>query len=199
VALNLTHVQGRHTFKAGGYLNHSYKAQNTGAGGIANLTFQGYVDFGNNTNNTLDSGFGYANADLGIFNQYQQASKFIEGDYLYNQIEFYVQDTWKVTNRLTLDYGMRFVHQQPQYDKLDQSSNFFSNQWQTSVARCFTSARPTRPSAAPEAFGRSFAFTNVSECRGWKREIPVTPADPSNPLILQNHAKHAAKLELLDK
>jgi hypothetical protein len=129
VAINITHVQGRHTFKAGGYLNHSYKAQNTGAGGIANLTFQGYVDFGNNTNNTLDSGFGYANADLGIFNQYQQASKFIEGDYLYNQIEFYIQDTWKVTNRLTLDYGMRFVHQQPQYDKFNQSSNFFSDQW----------------------------------------------------------------------
>jgi hypothetical protein len=52
VAIDLTHVQGRHTFKGGFYLNHSYKAQNTGAGGIANLTFQGYVDFGNNTNNT---------------------------------------------------------------------------------------------------------------------------------------------------
>ena len=133
VAVNLTHVQGRHTFKAGGYLNHSFKAQNTGAGGIANLTFQGYVDFGNNTNNTLDSGFGFANADLGIFNQYLQASQFIEGDYLYNQIEFYVQDTWKVTNRLTLDYGMRFVHEQPQYDKLEQSSNFFPNQYQASA------------------------------------------------------------------
>ncbi|HTS30174.1 MAG TPA: carboxypeptidase-like regulatory domain-containing protein [Bryobacteraceae bacterium] len=124
VAANVTHVQGTHTFKAGAYLNHSYKAQNTGAGGIANLTFQGYVDFGNNSNNTLDSGFGYANAALGVFNQYQQASKFIEGDYLYNQIEGYVQDTWKVTKHLTLDYGVRFVHQQPQYDKFDQSSNF---------------------------------------------------------------------------
>ena len=49
------------------------------------------MDFGNNTNNTLGSGFGFANADLGIFNQYLQASKFIEGDYLYNQIEFYLQ------------------------------------------------------------------------------------------------------------
>jgi len=124
VAADVTHIQGTHTFKAGFYLNHSYKAQNTGAGGIANLTFQGYVDFGNNSNNTLDSGFGYANAALGVFNQYQQASKFIEGDYLYNQIEGYAQDTWKVTRHLTLNYGLRFVHQQPQYDKFDQSSNF---------------------------------------------------------------------------
>ena len=39
---------------------------------------------------------------------------------LYNQLEFYIQDNWKVSNRLTLDYGMRFVHQQPQYDQFNQ-------------------------------------------------------------------------------
>ena len=69
-----------------------------------------------------------------------QASKFIEGDYLYNQIEFYVQDNWKVTNRLTLDYGVRFVHQQPQYDEFDQSSNFFPNQFQASAAQVLYTA-----------------------------------------------------------
>ncbi len=117
VAGSLTKIVGRHTLKAGAYLNHSYKAQNTGAGGIANLSFQGYVNFGNNTNNTLDSGFGYSNAALGVFKEYLQASKFIEGDMVYNQVEVFVQDNWKVTNRLTLDYGMRFVHQGPQYDQ----------------------------------------------------------------------------------
>ncbi len=48
---------------------------------------------------------------------------------VYNQLEFFLQDTWKVNGRLTLDYGMRFVHQQPQYDEYLQMSNFFSNQW----------------------------------------------------------------------
>ncbi len=134
VDINLTHIQGRHTIKGGFYFNHSFKAQNTGAGGIPNLSFQGFVDFGNNTNNPFDTGFGYANAAAGIFNQYLQASKFIEGDFLYDNIEFYVQDNWKVTNRLTLDYGIRFVHQSPQYDEFNQSSNFFPNQWQASQA-----------------------------------------------------------------
>ncbi|HLK62335.1 MAG TPA: carboxypeptidase regulatory-like domain-containing protein [Bryobacteraceae bacterium] len=128
---SLTKVQGRHTIKAGAYLNHSYKAQNAGF----NASFAGNVDFSNNTNNTLDSGFGYSNAALGVFNSYSQASKYIEGSMLYNQLEFYVQDNWKVSNRLTLDYGMRFVHQQPQYDQFNQESNFFPDKFTAANAQ----------------------------------------------------------------
>ena len=49
VAASITKVMGRHTMKAGFYNNHSFKAQNVGAGG--GLSFQGTVDFGNDTNN----------------------------------------------------------------------------------------------------------------------------------------------------
>jgi hypothetical protein len=136
-AASLTKVAGRHTIKGGFYLNHSYKAQNVGAGGIANLTFQGYVNFGNDSTNALDSGFGYSNAALGVFTQYLQASRFIEGNLLYNQVEGYLQDNWKVSNKLTLDYGARFVHQQPQYDKFQQMSNFFPEKWKASDAPVF--------------------------------------------------------------
>ena len=66
-AVSLTKIAGHHTFKAGFYNNHSYKAQNTGAGGVANLSFQPFVDFGNDTNNALDTGYGYANALTGVF------------------------------------------------------------------------------------------------------------------------------------
>ena len=55
VAISLTKVAGRHTIKAGFYNNHSFKAQNVGAGGC-NLSFQGDVNFGNDTNNALDTG-----------------------------------------------------------------------------------------------------------------------------------------------
>jgi hypothetical protein len=134
VAVSLTKVAGRHTMKAGFYNNHSFKAQNVGAGGIANLTFQGYVNFGNDTNNALDTGFGYANAATGVFTQYLQASKFIEGSMIYNNTEFYLQDNWKVNNRLTVDYGMRFTRQQPQYDQFQQMSNFFPEQWSAANA-----------------------------------------------------------------
>ena len=93
--------------------------------------FQGTVDFNNDTNNLLDSQFGYANAALGVFTRYQQTEKFVEGSMIYNNTEFYIQDNWKVNNRLTLDYGIRFTHQQPQYDQFQQMSNFFPDLWST--------------------------------------------------------------------
>ncbi len=129
----MTKIAGRHTFKGGFYNNHSYKAQNVGAGG--GLSFQGTVNFGNDNNNPLDTGFGYANAATGIFTQYQQAEKFVEGSMIYNNTEFYIQDNWKVNNRLTLDYGMRFTRQQPQYDQFQQMSNFFPDQWNNSQSQ----------------------------------------------------------------
>ena len=134
VAISMTKVWNSHTFKTGFYNNHSFKAQNTGAGGVANLGFQGYVNFGNDTNNALDTGFGYSNAAVGVFTQYLQQSKLIEGSMIYNNTEFYLQDNWKVTSKLTLDYGMRFTRQQPQHDQFGQMSNFFADQWSASAA-----------------------------------------------------------------
>ncbi|HJZ78092.1 MAG TPA: hypothetical protein VKE51_40475 [Vicinamibacterales bacterium] len=137
VAISLTKVMNSHTFKAGFHNNHSFKAQNTGAGGIANLTFQGYVNFGNDTNNFLDTGFGFASAAVGVFTQHLQASNFMEGHMVYNNTEFYLQGNWKVNRRLTLDYGVRFTRQQPQYDRFEQMSNFFPELWSASSAPVF--------------------------------------------------------------
>ena len=44
--------------------------------------------------------------------------KFVEGSFIYNHIDWYIQDNWKVNSKLTLDYGLRFVNQRPQYDQL---------------------------------------------------------------------------------
>jgi Carboxypeptidase regulatory-like domain len=132
VAISITKIAGRHTIKGGFYNNHSYKAQNVDAGG--GLRFQPNVDFGQDTNNPLDAQFGYANAITGIFRQYTQAEKFIEGSMIYNNTEFYIQDNWKVNSRLTMDYGLRFTRQQPQHDQFQQMSNFFPDQWSRSAA-----------------------------------------------------------------
>jgi hypothetical protein len=131
-SISLTKVWDRHTTKAGFYLNHSFKAQNLGAGGGA--SFQGNISFANDTANPLDTGFGFANAALGVFTSYQQQSKFVEGSFIYDQIDWYVQDNWKVNSKLTFDYGLRFVNQRPQYDQYLQSSNFFPERWSAGAA-----------------------------------------------------------------
>jgi hypothetical protein len=134
VSVSVTKISGHHTMKAGFYNNHSFKAQNVGAGGIANLSFQGFVNFGNGGSNPLDTGFGYANALTGVYQQYLQASNFTEGSMLYNNTEGYMQDNWKVNSRLTLDYGLRLTHQQPQYDQFNQMSNFFADKYNPAAA-----------------------------------------------------------------
>jgi outer membrane receptor protein involved in Fe transport len=145
VTISATKVTGDHTFKAGFFFTHSYKAQNLGQQASA-IPFQGLVNFSNDTNNPLDSGFGFANAALGIFSSYGQQSKIVEGGFIYNNIEWYAQDNWKVNDRLTFDYGLRFTHQQPQYDQFFQSSNFFVDKW--SRASAPTLYVPTCPNNA---------------------------------------------------
>ena len=116
-------VWNRHTFKAGTYLQRSRKDQTSfGA-------FDGSYNFGDNSSNPYDTGYGYSNAALGVFNNFSQAANFINGQYRYWNIEFYAQDTWKVSRRLTLDYGLRAAWYQPQYDASLQASTFVLSQW----------------------------------------------------------------------
>ncbi len=129
-ATSVTYVRGRHTMKGGVNINHSFKAQNMTQAGLP----MGTIDFGDNTLSPVDSSYGYANVALGIFNTYNQASKFVESGIVYFGIEPYIQDNWKVNNRLTLDYGLRFVHLQPEYDTYMQASNFFPEQWSAASA-----------------------------------------------------------------
>ena len=83
-----------------------------------------------------------------MFTAYTQQSSFVEGKFVYNQIEAYLQDNWKVNSNLTLDYGLRFTHQVPQYDANGQASNFFLDQ--------LRSLRPLRPSTCRDARAACF-------------------------------------------
>ncbi len=121
-------VWNRHTFKTGVYMQRSRKNQTSfGA-------FDGSYNFGDNSANPYDTGFGFANAALGVYNSFTQAANFINGQYRYWNLEFYVQDTWKIRKNLTLDYGIRTAWYQPQYDASSQASTFVLSQWSGSQA-----------------------------------------------------------------
>ena len=131
ISISVTKLKGRHTIKAGYQLDHSLKKQEQ----LGNpKLFQGQLNFGNDTNNPIDSGFGFANAALGVFTSYAQINELFEGNFIYDSHEWYVQDNWKVNNRLSLDYGLRITNQGPNYDTKLQASNFFVDKWRASAA-----------------------------------------------------------------
>ncbi|HKD08453.1 MAG TPA: carboxypeptidase regulatory-like domain-containing protein [Bryobacteraceae bacterium] len=123
----LTKVWGKHTIKAGFYMQRSRKDQTSFA------SFNGSYNFGDTGGltgaNPLDTGDSWANALLGVYNSFTQAQNHINGKYRYWNIEEYVQDTWKITPRLTLDYGLRGSWYQPQYDSSLQASTFILANW----------------------------------------------------------------------
>jgi hypothetical protein len=131
--VNLTKIVGSHSFKAGVYFQSSYKPQSIFA------SFNSQIDFIDNSSNPFDTGYSYANAATGVFNVYTQASKFAIPEWRYKNFEWYIQDNWKASPRLTLDYGVRFYYLTPQWDTSLQASNFLPDQFDASAAaRLFT-------------------------------------------------------------
>ena len=107
LSVSLTKVMGRHTIKTG-LLQHP---QLQGGAGDRTTSRSGRAELPQDTvgTNPFDTSYGFANAATGAFSSYLQASNYVEGNYVYDNREAYIQDNWRVNNRLTLDYGMRFV------------------------------------------------------------------------------------------
>lgn len=104
----LSKIIGSHSIKVGFYFERLWVIE-----GPAATDFSGYLDFSTNALNPLDTGNPFSNALTGTFNSYQEADGRPDPVMLTNSIEWFAQDTWKVTRRLTLDYGIRFSLIQP--------------------------------------------------------------------------------------
>jgi len=115
---NVTWVRSNHTLKAGIFYQRSRKDQvawnNINGGFNFNLAATGGGTCPGPDSCTL--GDPIASALIGEFQSFSQSTARPLGKFRYNQFEFYLQDTWKVTSRLTLDYGMRFSWIPLQYD-----------------------------------------------------------------------------------
>jgi outer membrane receptor protein involved in Fe transport len=107
VSDTLTKVVGTHTLKAGFFWEWIRNAQ------PANNDTNGQLQFVSGSNPLYSSGDSYADEVLGIASHYDEATKNRINDIAYNTYDFFVQDDWKLTKRLTVNYGLRFSHVQP--------------------------------------------------------------------------------------
>jgi hypothetical protein len=125
---NLSWVWKTHTFKTGMFYQRNRKDQ------IAWGNVNGQFNFGTGTFGSYNLGDPFAAALLGYFQGFDQSTARPTGYFRYNQLEFYIQDTWKLTPRLTLDYGMRFAWIPPQYDAKNQVALFNPSAYQAANA-----------------------------------------------------------------
>jgi hypothetical protein len=106
---NLSKVWGTHTMKYGAYFEHVINNQ------PSNNYSNGELNFSHSAAGS--SGNAYADMLLGYAANFDQQNFNVLHNEAYNIFEFFAQDSWKVTRKLTVDYGMRFQHLGQWYDR----------------------------------------------------------------------------------
>jgi hypothetical protein len=128
---NLTWIRGKHTYKIGGEMNQLGDLTGSFAGVTlatgTNATSEPYTQI--NSLNGFTQGFGYASWLLGDYNATTQTPQenYREGNH---EWAMFIQDSWKVTRRLTVDYGIRWdfaTAEHEQYGRLGQMSTTLAN------------------------------------------------------------------------
>jgi hypothetical protein len=131
---NATWVKGAHTFKAGAEVEFEgligYNANISGVTlatgvGPTSQPFAPAVSF-----NGFSQGFGYASFLLGDYTSINQTPNFEGVRNGYQEWGLFLQDSWKVTRKLTVDYGVRWDYATPQreeYGRLGQIDPTLAN------------------------------------------------------------------------
>jgi len=117
VSDNVSIVRGNHLIKVGALVVRDRVDQ------FGRPYYTGNVNF-NATSNPNTTGNALADALLGNFASYQEASTNPNGHFRFTQPEAFAQDTWKVGRKLSLEYGVRFQLISPLYTQGNNISNF---------------------------------------------------------------------------
>src|SRR5882724_1130864 len=108
VADNLIKVWKTHTTKFGFYWERTWNEQPGNAAVNGSMAFSSWG--GGSTGNA------YSDMLMGQTTQYSEQNFDVVPAFRYITAEFYATDSWKISRRLTLDYGMRFSHLGPWSD-----------------------------------------------------------------------------------
>jgi len=131
---NLTRTAGAHILKAG------FWSEYWDVWKVGSSNFNGQLVFSRNANNPNDSNHPFANALLGNFVSYTESTTRPEFFNNTTGIEWYLQDHWRATRRLTLDLGLRFAWSTPYHNPYRDEAGFVQGFYDP--ARAVTLIRP---------------------------------------------------------
>jgi hypothetical protein len=120
-------VHGQHTIRTGVMLIRNLKNQN------GRSAYDGTISF-NATGNPNTSGYAFADALLGNFNTYTEAQYDPIGYYRYTEPSAFIDDTWKVSKKLSLNLGLRYEYFMTMYSQVDNLTNFVPSLYDPSQA-----------------------------------------------------------------
>lgn len=107
---NYSQIVGEHNLKAGIYVDHAAKNLQL------STFFNGTFAFDRDVNNPLDTGYAFSNALLGTVDSYTESNQHPAAHARDTNVEWNIQDTWKLTRRFTIDAGLRFYWIRPTLD-----------------------------------------------------------------------------------
>jgi hypothetical protein len=168
---NLSWVRGTHTLKFGIFYQRSAKDQISWGNINGQLSFNPGPTAGAScpaTESNCVLGDPLASALLGSYSNLSQSTARPTGYFRYNQIEFYGQDTWKATRRLTLDYGLRFAYIPPQFDAKNQVALFNPAAYDPATAVKIDSGGNIIPDSGNPLDGMQYTANHEIPAGGWK-------------------------------
>ncbi len=119
VSDTLTKVWGTHTVKAGFFYEWIRNTQ------PASNDTNGLMQFVPSANTSFTYGNAYADMLAGNMSSYTEQNFNRINDIAYNTYEGFIQDSWKVTEKLTVEAGLRMTHFTPWVDNLGYGYSVF--------------------------------------------------------------------------
>ena len=135
----LSIVKGNHLVKIGGVYIRARIDQDGRPFYNGNAVF--------NASGTNTTGNALADALIGNFSSYTEASSDPTGHFRFSQPEAFAQDTWKATRNLSLEFGVRWQYLSPLYTQGNNYANFDPSVYSATNAITVTTAGKVVPNS----------------------------------------------------
>ncbi|MGE0102718.1 MAG: TonB-dependent receptor [Blastocatellales bacterium] len=117
ISNNWTNIRGNHTIKFGGYF------ERAGQNDFDQINVAGTPGGTNNQNGRFEfrdstvggTGVALGNVALGLFDSYAEIGQRAYTPYRFHSYEWFIQDSWRATDKLRLELGLRHSILQPYY------------------------------------------------------------------------------------